>query len=361
MNDRGRLIDAISHYIHHRFIWLLLGSYVVAAVFPDLGLWMKNVSFGQITLFKEKTKLVLPVLLLSFLLFNAGLGVQASQLRTLFRTPLTLIAGLFANLFVPVLFIFAVSQTMRLWYNPDEVQNILVGLALVAAMPIAGSSTAWSQNSNGNITLSLGLVLLSTFTSPITTSAVLHSVGLMATGSYAEALHKLAASGTTGFLAISVILPSLFGIAIHSILGKARIAVIKPDLKLTNSFVLLLLNYCNASLALPQAVDDLDWPFLLVTLLIVTGLCVLTFLAGWWLSRLLQTDASNRASLMFGLGMNNNGKGLVLASLALAGHPRVLLPIIFYNLVQHLVASVAVVVLDRRESNEIGIEIVTRN
>ena len=43
---------------------------------------------------------------------------------------------------------------------------------------------------------------------------------------------------------------------------------------------------------------------------------------------------------MFGLGMNNNGTGLVLASMALADHPRVMLPIIFYNLVQHLAAGV---------------------
>jgi BASS family bile acid:Na+ symporter len=38
--------------------------------------------------------------------------------------------------------------------------------------------------------------------------------------------------------------------------------------------------------------------------------------------------------------MNNNGAGLVLASLALAEHPRAMLPIIFYNLTQHLVAGV---------------------
>jgi BASS family bile acid:Na+ symporter len=43
---------------------------------------------------------------------------------------------------------------------------------------------------------------------------------------------------------------------------------------------------------------------------------------------------------MFGLGMNNNGTGLVLASVTLANHPLVMLPIIFYNLVQHLVAGV---------------------
>jgi hypothetical protein len=32
---------------------------------------------------------------------------------------------------------------------------------------------------------------------------------------------------------------------------------------------------------------------------------------------------------MFGLGMNNNGAGLALASMTLAAHPRVMLPIIF--------------------------------
>jgi hypothetical protein len=37
--------------------------------------------------------------------------------------------------------------------------------------------------------------------------------------------------------------------------------------------------------------------------------------------------------------MNNNGTGLVLASASLAGHPLVMLPIIFYNLVQHLIAG----------------------
>jgi len=43
--------------------------------------------------------------------------------------------------------------------------------------------------------------------------------------------------------------------------------------------------------------------------------------------------------MMYGLGMNNNGTGLVLASLAVASFPRIMVPIIFYNLVQHLVAG----------------------
>jgi predicted Na+-dependent transporter len=45
--------------------------------------------------------------------------------------------------------------------------------------------------------------------------------------------------------------------------------------------------------------------------------------------------------------MNNNGTGLVLASLALASLPRIMVPIIFYNIVQHLVAGAVHEVIGR--------------
>ena len=46
------------------------------------------------------------------------------------------------------------------------------------------------------------------------------------------------------------------------------------------------------------------------------------------------------ASLMFGLGMNNNGTGLVLASATLSDHPAILLPMVFYTLIQQVIASI---------------------
>ena len=44
---------------------------------------------------------------------------------------------------------------------------------------------------------------------------------------------------------------------------------------------------------------------------------------------------------MFGLGMTNNGTGLVVAAGALDHLPAVVLPVVFYNLVQHVAAGVA--------------------
>ena len=335
---------SLSHFVHAKFIWLLIASYIVAGVVPGLGLAVRAVSWGTISL---------PMGMLGFLLFNAGLGIQLSELKNLRHNPGSLVFGLLGNLLIPICFIWMVMHTMRLWHNPDEVQNLLVGLALVASMPIAGSSTAWSQNANGNLALSLGLVLLSTFLSPVTTPLSLRAVGLMTSGGYSEDLHVLAGWGTGWFLMISVILPSVLGILCHRMIGTARIAAARPSLKLANSAILLLLNYSNASVSLPQAIATPDVDFLAVTLTITLLLCVVAFLTGWLIAYLRNADSADRISLMFGLGMNNNGTGLVLAAMTLADHPGVLLPIIFYNLVQHLVAGCVDFVMARRARQDI--------
>jgi BASS family bile acid:Na+ symporter len=339
VDSRPSFLTSLSHFVHRNFLWFVLGSYALASVRPMFGLLIRDISFGEVTILQEKARITLPMVLLACLLANAGLGVRLTGLGALVRSPRLLLAGLAANLLIPIAFVFGVSQIMQLWHNPDEVQNILVGLALVASMPIAGSSTAWSQNANGDLALSLGLVLLSTFLSPLTTPVALHAVGWMATGDYAQHLHELAGSGTGIFLTLCVLLPSALGILGRQLAGEERIASAKPILKLANSVNLLLLNYSNASVSLPQTFADPDWDFLAATLAIVVGLCCLAFASGWLLARFYEAKRGEEVALMFGLGMNNNGTGLVLASLALADHPRVMLPIIFYNLVQHLVAG----------------------
>jgi BASS family bile acid:Na+ symporter len=338
MNTRSRL-DWLSHIVHRNFIWLLAGSYLIAAFFPGLGLWMRGVTFGEVSLGQERAHVSLPMVMLALILGNAGLGIRTAELRGLLRAPHVLAGGLAGNLLVPVLFIFIVSRAMGVWHNQDEVQNILVGLALVAAMPIAGSSTAWAQNANGDLALSLGLVLFSTFLSPLTTPVVFDLVEHMASGQYADALEELESNGTGVVLIFCVLLPSLAGMAVQHTAGPARIARWRPGMKLANSINLLLLNYSNAAVSLPQAAVEQDWDFLAMILVIVTGLCTLGFLSGWLIGKLLHGGREQRIALMFALGMNNNGTGLVLASMAVAHFPRVLLPVIFYNLIQHLVAG----------------------
>ena len=352
MQTRKLSLRALSQFVHHHLLWFLIGAYALAAVFPTAGLWIRNVTFGDFSVFQSKIHISLLLLLLATLMFNAGLGVKTSHLKSLAQKIRVLLAGLTANLVIPMIYIFGVTLIMRLWYEPDEAQHILIGLALVAAMPIAGASTAWAQNSNGNLALSLGLVLSSTVLSPIVTPVALQVFGEMASEEYERVLQDLAAYGSGAFLGLWIVLPSVLGLSVRFAVPEARLNVAMPLVKLINSVVLLLLNYSNGSVSLPQALADRDFDFLAVTLGITTGLCAATFAAGYGLSRLFMVDQADRISLMYGLGMNNNGTGLVLASLVLASYPQVMVPIIFYNLVQHLVAGIVHEVMSRNAGDQ---------
>jgi bile acid:Na+ symporter, BASS family len=334
------MIQKFTHFIHVYFLPILIVSYVLAGMAPQAGLALRQVSLGSVELpGMGHTNLSLSLIMLSFLLFNAGIGIKTSELKGLSKRPWLVVAGFLANTMVPVVLVLMFHGLLIKWHNPDELQNLLVGLALIAAMPIAGSSAAWAQNANGNISLSLGLVLASTILSPFTTPMVLHLYGLLTHGDYSEDLHELAQQGTNAFLCLTVVLPSLLGITAHKLLGEERTAALKPTLKLINFIFLLTLNYSNASTSLPQVFSHPDWDLMAFVLFITFVVCSVAFGAGWAISRFFKTDMSDRAALMFSLGMNNNGTGLVLASAALADHPAVLVPMIFYTLVQQVIAA----------------------
>jgi BASS family bile acid:Na+ symporter len=340
MSKTKSLNSAIVHFIHQNLIWVIVASYLIATVLPGLGLWIRHISLGSINLLGSELVFTLPLLMLAILLFNAGLGVKLTELTDLVSKSSLILGGVLGNVLTPLLFIGSVSVLMKLWHSPEEVQQILVGLALVASMPIAGASTAWSQNANGNLALSLGLVLLTTFLSPLLTPLVLHAVGFVTTGDYSEDLHELASGGVVSFLGVWVILPSLLGILSRKLMGESCYNELKLQLKFFNYIILILLNYCNASLTLPQVLSQPDYDYLMLILVVVTTLCFAAFASGNLLANYFRADRNSKIALMFGLGMNNNGTGLVLASVALVDHPQVLLPIIFYNLVQHLIASI---------------------
>lgn len=344
----------LSQFVHHHLLWFLVGAYAVAAVFPAPGLAIRNISLGDLSVYQSRIHVSLLLLLLATLMLNAGLGVKTSHLTSLPQKASVLLAGLSANVLIPVAYIFLVTLVMALWHNPEEAQHILVGLALVAAMPIAGASTAWTQNSNGNLALSLGLVLLSTMLSPLITPIAFYLFGEMASEEYEAVIHNVAHYGSGTFLGFWIVLPVLLGLGIRLAIPEIRLTSVMPYIKLSNALVLLVLNYSNASVSLPQALADRDVDFLAVTLGITVGMCVTAFAAAYWLSRLFKLGQAERVSLMYGLGMNNNGTGLVLASLTLASYPRVMVPIIFYNLVQHLVAGGVHEVLGRERVQNIN-------
>ena len=338
--DLGKSLSHPVHFVHKNLLFFLLGLYVVALFWPAPGLWIRNCQLGHVVWPDgSKLPLNLPIWMLSFLLLNAGLGAKPKELWHLKERPQLLIAGILANTFVPLAVILCFWAIGQSWHSNQELQAGLMGLALVASMPIAGSSTAWTQNMDGNLALSLGLVFATTALSPWLTPLVLHAVGFLTVGDASEDLHLLANQGASAFLLLSVVIPSLLGIGLHWILPTQWLKNSLPLLKFLNLINMLLLSYSNAAISLPHAFHHPDWDFLAMIMLVSCLYCAIAFASGWFLAEKLKASLAEKASLMFGLGMNNNGSGLVLSSIALADHPQVMIPIIFYNLSQQVFAG----------------------
>jgi BASS family bile acid:Na+ symporter len=312
---------------------------------------MKDTEIASVGIAGGRVSVTIPKLLLSLLLFNAGVRVSIARVRRVARRPGVMLVGLAANLVVPLVFLALILPALQNWHNPDEAALVLVGLALVTAMPIAGSSAGWAQSADGDMALSLGLVLGSTLLSPLTTPASLRALGAFAPGQCGEELRRIAAGDMGAFLSAWVLIPSLLGILVRSLLSESQAAMFERRLKLIAPLSLLVLCYANASPCLPIALGQPDWDFLGIIVTLVIGLCVVTFTSGYVLGRLLGADRGQQASLIFGLGMNNNGTGLVVASVAVHTQPMVMLPIIVHNLMQHLVAGSVDALLKRAEGD----------
>jgi len=331
----GWLLD----WLHRRFFWALIAAHGLAAFAPDLGQRIRRLTFGSIPIFGESFSISLPVVLLFLLLWNGGFGVPGGRLRELFGNLRALVSSLLVNFFLPLLFLAALRASLRLWHNQEEVENLVMGLGIVVAMPIAGASAAWCQNAGGDMALSLGLVLSSTVLSPFLGSLSLHSVASMVGGDYAEDLHEMAGRGMGIFLILCVVLPSLLGILVRHRAGETFFARVRPALRPANELILLWLIYMNAAAALPYAFRYFDADFLALLLAGSGILCLIRFQCGDWLGRLLRASMPERTALVYGLGMNNNGSGLVLAVFTVPDHPLAILPIVFYTLLQQITAA----------------------
>jgi BASS family bile acid:Na+ symporter len=325
-------VATINRFVHRNLLWLIVASYFMAAVVPSFGIQVRNA-----VIFDDGTGFVLrlPVALLAILLFIAGQNVNLADLIGILRWPATLVAGLVASITVPICVVAGLSLLLTGWHDVEESRCLVIGLGIVAAMPVAGSSAAWSQHVGGSSGLSIGLVIASTLLSPLTTPFILSAVC-----SVNDSSSQLGNSATIALLLVAVVLPSLAGMVLRSVVGDS-LRHLEPARKLTGSAVLLLLCYSNATASLPEVVSEPDWDYLALVIAAAAGLCASGFLAGWFVARIVRATRDQERSLVFGLGMTNNGTGLVLAGAGLAGLPAAILPVIVYNLVQHVLAGTA--------------------
>src|SRR5438552_2109278 len=102
MGERQRPWEVLDGSIHRHFLLLLLVAYTVAAIWPRLGVAVRDLTLAQVVLFHEAVPLTLPMLFLAILLCHAGLSTEAAELAQVVQRPQVLFAGLAVNVLLPL-------------------------------------------------------------------------------------------------------------------------------------------------------------------------------------------------------------------------------------------------------------------
>ncbi|MGX1672736.1 sodium-dependent transporter [Streptomyces sp. NPDC055400] len=313
-------------------------SYAVALLLPGPGLWLRrahSLPFGA----PGRLSLATAPLLLSLVLFSAGLQVPAGTLGTLLRRPIALLAGLVLHLAIPLLAIPAVAFLLRRTPDTDGGSGLVTAMILIVAMPVAAGSTVWTGKGGGDQPTMVGLVLASTLLSPLTIPVVTSALVPLLGGGYADRLTRALHAVDGGFALVGVVLPCAAGILCRLALPAPwlrRIVGIGVPVALVGSLLLTYVNACGALGSFPARPRPLLLP---AALAVAAGVCLLSFMVGRGAARLLGLDAPAASSLTLACGMNNSSASAVLITTTLPDKPHLLLPVLAYGLLQKTAAG----------------------
>ncbi|GAA1219611.1 hypothetical protein GCM10009665_07110 [Kitasatospora nipponensis] len=317
-----------------RLFALMMGCYALALVAPGPGLALRHTSVPLVGAHGSVS-----LLLLAAMLFAAGTNCRIGELGQLARRPGRPMLGITANALMPLLLLPALAAATGLWHDPREADSVVVGLALVLSMPIAGGAASWGQAAGADTALAVAMVLGSTVLSPLTIPLGLGLAGLL-TLPHSTAQLQLAGGVAGGAFAVgSVVLPCLAGVGLRLLAGERRMPRLLPFIKAVNLLDILLLCYSNASAALGHLLRRPDPDAIAMAVTAAALVCAAGFLLGAVLARLLRARTPQAVALTLASGINNSSAASVLAGTCFPGRPGVLLPVLSYSLLQKAIAA----------------------
>ncbi len=344
-------MPTVAEQIRRNLIWLLLGVYFIAALFPVAGAAIArfDCASGSLVQPGQSGRAMTPMVLVAVLLFLAAMAVDLRELRVLLRRPWVWVTGLAGVWIGPAVSVAVAGRLMPGLFD-GAAAGLLLGMALVAAMPVANSSVAWAQQSGGSLPWSLGLVVLSILFTPFATPWLLRLSGLSISGGEEQYVEQIVRSFSGAPFVVWVLLPTAVGLGVRRVVGVAAIDQLAPMRHIASAAILLLLNYANGSIALPQFLEKPALSVLIAATVAAFVVAVMGALLATVLAAIFRLDHPAGDALRYGLSMKNTGLAFALATTAgLADQRETMLLILVAAPTQHIVAAV----LDRLASSRV--------
>lgn len=339
MKQLAQQLAPPAAFVKRWLFWLLVGSYALGAALPAPGRALREWQVDWLSVGGAPARFSL--WMVAVLLFSGAVSVDLSRLWELARRPMA-VAMAMVGVWAPPVLLVALWGALLGWVAPEgAVSGVMLGVALVAAMPVANSAVGWTQQSDGSLVWALGLVVLSISLCPLAAPQLLKLMGLTLSTASAAEVDAIVSSFTGGVFIVWVLAPTLIGFAVRWAVGGARIVAVQPVLVLASAAALLLLNYANASMALPRLTSEHGFALLVTAAVVAVTLPIAGWGAGWWLAPLARVSQRSRMAWGYSLGMKNTGLALSLADTALGDQPIAVVVILLSTLTQHAVASLA--------------------
>lgn len=327
----------LAERIRRHFLWLLLPTYLVAYLLPGPGAYAAGLSWSRGL--PEAAAIRVPMLLVAVLLLNAALQVELDEVRGVLRRAESLIASLVAVWLGPAL-VVVVASLLFTMSGVIGGGGLLLGMILVAAMPVANSSAGWTQQSGGSLSWALSLIVFSILLCPLVTPGVISLLGMSLSSAETESVQSVVGKFSGATFILWVLAPTIIGMLVRRTAGAETINRIKPILHLSTSASILALNYLNGSLVLPKLFPQPDAALLISAAAGATAICLSGVVTAQTLGRLFRWNQRDRLAVKFALSMKHTGLALGLASTVLADQPDAILLIIMATPLQHLVAGI---------------------
>lgn len=316
----------LASTLERLFIPLLLAVYGLAALVPSDGLL--DVCGASIPISPW---------LLFMLLFTAGLKTRLPSTTGDLSTEAGRVAIGIVCRFLPLVPALAAVACMRSMAVTTDLREIIAGIALVAAMPSANTSTAWTHRASGDLFLCVVLVLSTTLIAPAVVpwgiSMIAPDAGPNGTAPTGPTLQDVG-----GAVVLWVVAPMVAGMVFARVSGTSRSASRSAAASVGSLIMILLLNYLNASRALPEVVRagafvPLAWSFAL-------GLCLvgLSYAVAESVGRQARLGDPAVSAITFAAGMSNTGLAGTLAISLFPGRPLLLFPVVACTFLQHAAA-----------------------
>ncbi len=268
----------------------------------------------------------------AFMTFSGSLNSSFSSFKGIVKHPGSTIITLVSLYIIMPLLAYGAGQLLY----PDD-QYTVTGIVLAMTIPAGITSFVWVVIYNGNRTLTLAIILISSLLSPF---IVPFNLAVLV----GESVHIDSLQIMEG-LWWMVVFPSLLGMVFNSFTSKEMISKLDEYLTPLTKFGLGFVVMLNGAVIAPYIKAEMDIKLLFVGITVLL-IALSGYLLSFYIAKLTGQNKESIVSMTFSGGMRNISAGAVLATTYFP--PSAAVPVVLGMLFQQLCATLFGKILNKK-------------